>query len=691
MFRKNMLENKDRIIESDSDLDAESSVSLNSRYASPLVSISPNEVLEYDVDYKERLNNTLDEKISKIKTNDERHQEFIDSIPFTKRRSSVTSAIKNKDVSIGNIVEDFKQDVIEYRPNDNPIEKELSEYQHSIFIKHKKYHKENGISAILARPDETKSVNLQKGILLLHGHCGHKNYINLPIIDDLLHKKGYYILRVDFRGLGSSEENRNEEEGRSLQQDVEDIETCYLFFRDIVNVKLDTIIAHSRAVVSMFEFHVHCLQNKYMDFIPNLINCSGRFDGIGLKHKIMKNFPNWEKDKGYYTNTFRFGKLQKIFIPIKESLSVIEVDTKTRFKNLDQRCSVLSIYGCKEQVMPLSAATKFDMLFQSRHRLILIDDADHNFYGVIDNDTNNPLKLPLKRGKINYNFLVGKHIEKYVCLDQKVTRFAAFNNTTNCTRFKFYNEEDALKGRQNKVLTYPRWPGPYTISKIKNLRDFGGYTTLNEKLDTKGGIFFKSGTLSEISLEGVLILKNVLRLEKIYVIKERGDENLILPDNYEAIFTPVSIEFIEIEKVEDTEDKCYSKLTDKYFQTFLNMKDAFKKILLYLLSQKRKALVGQENSVLFVSKTGHWKTSLVSMLLFKLLGVDEYTICMEHCLTSWLLKNDDPGRYDLNDFLLMMKVIEKIDKKYGSVEDYALNELGLGKKEIMLLRSKYLV
>ena len=158
-----MIENKDRIIESDSDLDAESSVSLNSRYASPLVSISPNEVLEYDVDYKERLNNTLDEKISKIKTNDERHQEFIDSIPFTKRRSSVTSAIKNKDVSIGNIVEDFKQDVIEYRPNDNPIEKELSEYQHSIFIKHKKYHKENGISAILARPDETKICESSKG------------------------------------------------------------------------------------------------------------------------------------------------------------------------------------------------------------------------------------------------------------------------------------------------------------------------------------------------------------------------------------------------------------------------------------------------------------------------------------------------------------------------------------------------
>ena len=674
-----------------SNSESESPDSLNSRYASPLLSISPNEVLEYDATHIDSINSMLGNKVTKTKTNEERHQEFIESIPFVKRRSSITSAVIKKKPSHANIVEDFKQDLIEFKPNDDPVEKELTDYQHSIFIKHKLYHKGNGISAILSRPNETKSVNLQKGILILHGHCGHKNYINLPIIDDLLHKKGYYILRVDFRGLGNSEENKDPEMGRCLQQDVEDIETCYLFFRDIVNIKLDTIIAHSRAVVSMFEFHVHCLQKMYMDFIPNLINCSGMFDSIGLKHKIMKNFPNWEKDKGYYTNTFRYGKLQKIFIPIKESLSVIEVDTKTRFKNLDQRCSVLSIYGCKEQVMPLSAATKFDMLFQSRHRLMLIDDADHNFYGIVENDTNKPLNLPLKRGKINYNFLVGKHIEKYVCLDQKVSRFAVFNNTTNCTRIKYHNEDAAFKRRQNNVLTYPRWPGPYAISKIKNLRDFGGYTTLNEELDTKGGIFFKSGSLREITLEGVLILKNVLRLERIYVIKEKGDEQYVLPDNYEAIFTPIAIEFIEIDKVEAQTEKSYSNVRDKYFDTFLNMKEGFKRIFKYLLSQKRKALVGQENSVLFVSKTGHWKTSLVSMILLKLLGVDEYTICMEHCLTSWLLKNDDQSKVNMNDFLLMTKLIEKINGEFGSVEDYASNELDLGKDKIMLLRSKYLI
>ncbi|CAI8500961.1 unnamed protein product [Hanseniaspora opuntiae] len=137
--------------------------------------------------------------------------------------------------------------------------------------------------------------------------------------------------------------------------------------------------------------------------------------------------------------------------------------------------------------------------------------------------------------------------------------------------------------------------------------------------------------------------------------------------------------------------KTYDNLTNKYYNVFLNMKDAFKGIFEYLLSQRRRTLVGKENSVLFVSDSGHWKTSLVSMMLLKLLGVDEYTVCMEHCLTRWLLKNSDQKGFEMNDYLLMMKLNERIDKEFGSIEDYAMNELGLSMKDIMLFRSKFLI
>ncbi|CAI8500965.1 unnamed protein product [Hanseniaspora opuntiae] len=77
-----MSRNNSQAIDSDED----SCSSLNSRYASPLLSISPTEALEYDEKHVDSFNNTLDRKITNTKTNDERHQEFIRSIPFQKEK-----------------------------------------------------------------------------------------------------------------------------------------------------------------------------------------------------------------------------------------------------------------------------------------------------------------------------------------------------------------------------------------------------------------------------------------------------------------------------------------------------------------------------------------------------------------------------------------------------------------------------
>ncbi|KAL6928779.1 hypothetical protein ACO0SA_002108 [Hanseniaspora valbyensis] len=672
---------------------------IESGSTSDVSSVDNEEVIEFIYD-DEDARKDFGSPLSKVQTNEERHESFMQTIPFHRRRSSIKSSIQ-KTVPSGKkpdfekqLVEDFKQNDILVTPNLNPVEKSLSKYQHSLFIKHKKYHTGMGISAILSRP-ATDETNLHKGILLLHGHCGHKNYINLPIIDDLLQKDGYYILRVDFRGLGNSEENADLKMGRTLSQDLEDIETCYLFFRDIVNVKLDTIIAHSRAVISMFSFHLF-LQKKYGDFIPNLINCSGRYDNDGLRDKILKKNPNWVQDQGYYASTFRYGSLQKIFIPYEESMSVITVDSK-KFAKIDQRCSILSVYGCKEDVMPLSAATKYDKLFKQRHQLILIDNADHNFFGIVIDDPNNPFNLPTKRGKINYNYLVGKHIEDYLSIDNKIERFATFNNTTNCTRVSSSNNDIMHKGK-HPVLTYPRWPAPSIISKVRNLRDFGGYTTLNEKLDTRGGIFYKSGSLKKISTEGVLLLKNALRLEKIYVIMDKNETEMeLLPNDYDTVFKPLNITILNLN---DCNCSNQVELVDYYYDSFLNMNDIFKEIIEFTAIKKKFTLIGQENGILFVSKKGHIKTSLISLILLKLLGVDDYTICMEHCLTRWannnkkkrVQKNNTDIEYiTTNDSLIMMKLIERINTTFGSIEDYVTNVLEIDFEIIMKLREQYLV
>ncbi|OBA25368.1 hypothetical protein HANVADRAFT_50111 [Hanseniaspora valbyensis NRRL Y-1626] len=126
----------------------------------------------------------------------------------------------------------------------------------------------------------------------------------------------------------------------------------------------------------------------------------------------------------------------------------------------------------------------------------------------------------------------------------------------------------------------------------------------------------------------------------------------------------------------------------------------FKEIIEFTAIKKKLTLIGQENGVLFVSKKGHIKTSLISLILLKLLGVDDYTICMEHCLTRWAnnnkkkriqKNNTDIDYITTNDSLIMMKLIERIDTTFGSIEDYVTNVLEIDFEIIMKLREQYLV
>ncbi|XBW36930.1 hypothetical protein QEN19_002509 [Hanseniaspora menglaensis] len=309
------------------------------------------------------------------------------------------------------LTNDFQLGDILMIPDPNPIEKYLSEIQHPLHLKHRRYHNSKGISVILSCPI-SKEAPLKKGVLLLHGHGGHKNYIYMSKLDELLTQLGYHVLRLDFRGLGNSEDCADVKKGRMLYQDLEDIETCYLFLKDIVQVPLDTVIAHSRGVIPMFKFQM-LLETKYNEFIPNLVNCAGRYENHELKAKIVRENPSWETDKGFWAKTLRFGKIQDVFIPYEESMSIISVDSNS-FANIDKRCKVLSVYGRKDHIVPTTAAKQFEELLEQRHSLIWIDDADHNFYGIVNDDANNPLGLPMKRGKINYNPLVAKKVAEHL-------------------------------------------------------------------------------------------------------------------------------------------------------------------------------------------------------------------------------------------------------------------------------------
>lgn len=293
---------------------------------------------------------------------------------------------------------------------ENPYEgnSDLKETESFVYIKDEKRHKGIGLAGILTRPksssgfsEDEHSVSLPSGnlVLLLHGHQAHKNTIYQPLLAARLSAKGYYVLRIDFRGLGDSEDNYDPALGRTIQQDVQDISTVRDFTssdscKDLLGCRLtlNTIIAHSRGVISMFEFARGC-------YVPRLVNCCGRFESSGLLLKAMKRNPSWEEDGGFYCNTLRFGKWQDIWIPQSETLSASSLDTK-KFAEIDSRTSVLSVYCEKDSVIPITAAAEYSAIFSGRHTLKIIPNSDHNFYGLKDDP--NDMKLPLRKGKVNY-------------------------------------------------------------------------------------------------------------------------------------------------------------------------------------------------------------------------------------------------------------------------------------------------
>ncbi|CAL9737805.1 hypothetical protein MOSE0_M08658 [Monosporozyma servazzii] len=304
---------------------------------------------------------------------------------------------------------------IAYDPNLKPGYIILKEREIFCFIKNERFHKSDGLATIITKP-RTQSThqsgqanNSQNVAILIHGHLSHKNAIYQPLLAEMLSNLGYLVIRFDFRNQGDSEDNRDKSVGRTIFQDLEDLETVIKCvtnkdtkkFTDIFGenkLSLEMIIAHSRGVLPMFSYF-SSLGKKIA--VPTLINCCGRFSSDGLLRRYTKMYPNWEKEKGFWTKTFRYGKYTKHWVPYDEIISAGCFSNK-QFKNISTITNVVHIYGTRDDVIPLKDAEDYHELFKPNSFIYLISGADHNFYGLTDDD--NEFKLPSKRGKVNYSY-----------------------------------------------------------------------------------------------------------------------------------------------------------------------------------------------------------------------------------------------------------------------------------------------
>ncbi|SMN18692.1 similar to Saccharomyces cerevisiae YDL057W Putative protein of unknown function [Maudiozyma saulgeensis] len=286
------------------------------------------------------------------------------------------------------------------------------------------------LAAIIALPlfQNVTEPHIIKVATLIHGHQSHKNAIYQPLLSQTLSSIGYCVVRFDFRGQGDSSCNESKMEGRTISQDVSDLQTISAFINNgnllkLVNNEIskqkpshgssykvvdnEIMVAHSRGVLAMFEY---LLKHKEIE-LPLVVNCCGRFDGSGLLARYTGMKPTWRDEGGLNIPTLRYGKYVNCWIPTAEILSTANIDTQM-FSKINAFTRILLVYGSKDTIVPIEDGEKYRKLFQNRGVSLIIDGADHNFYGQ-PNDSNLQ-NLPFKRGKVNYSVLFVSRLMEFL-------------------------------------------------------------------------------------------------------------------------------------------------------------------------------------------------------------------------------------------------------------------------------------
>ncbi|CUM66157.1 uncharacterized protein PRCAT00003815001 [Priceomyces carsonii] len=531
-----------------------------------------------------------------------------------------------------------------------------------------------GVSGTIAVPHSAELDNpfegghapsTTKAVLLLHGQGGHRNYCyQKHLAHRLASEHGIYSLRIDFRGCGNSGENEDPQKGRTLDQDIEDIQDCAEFLTCgeknplKINFTLSAIISHSRGSVAMFLWALKqdlLLKSKNSSGaigVPSLVNTSCRYRSETVADRYPINDDSFE----FLTATsLRHGKLQAVDIP-KPELQSLALPDLSKLEQLSADTSVLSIYGLNDLIIPIEDSALIANVLnrgKSSHELRLIPNADHNFYGVhqinneLDAEEYNPKKLPLNSKKlVNYNYVVADIIVKYLAPERELERF-------------LYQSETI--GR----LT--RWKN---IDGIANFRDVGGWKITSPRFKentisyVKPNMIFRCASVSNVTPLGLLQLKD-LGIAAVFDLRATNEcEKYGVPKDFEKygikrIHAPVFRE--DLYSPEEIAVR-YANLMTSWF-TYVQVyevilefgTDCFRTVFEYIRDENKPFL--------FHCTAGKDRTGVLAMLILLLLGVDKHTIGKEYELTTVGLK---PNHADMKDEF--MKTLEKIKGNAKSTE-----------------------
>lgn len=568
-------------------------------------------------------------------------------------------------------------------------------------------------------------------VLILHGQSGHRNYCYQRDLAHALGKDlGLYTLRVDFRGCGSSADNDDPYLGRTIDQDIEDIQACaesLVSGENELGIKFSiaSMVGHLRGSTAMLVWALHQLEPQHEGFerpqhwkpiqVESLVNCSSRYD----LPAIAKRFPLFDTEVDSLPQLcLRHGKWQEVVATRHELLTLAMIESE-HFRHISPSIPILSIYGHLDTVLELTDPSEMANTLSrgvGTHTLRILPDADHNFLGVhpieteLDAEEYNPLGLPLNRKKlVNYNGLVVDHILEYLGSEARALRSSEL-----CSN----------------VSTIPRWK---QVDGVSNFRDVGGWPLLNPARElplalphalyyVQPGFAYRCANMSSITSSGLATLHN-LRIKVIFDLRSDGE--------CKSDGIPLDLDLVGVTRVHAPVYANENFLPEAIAMRYSNLMSSwhtFVKVYQDMLKFGVKAfrtvfehIRDHGTSFIVHCSAGKDRTGIIVMLMLLLTGLDKCTIAKEYELTTiglqpdhdkiqkkfvttvgkfklkidnanevlaqgregWTIEEDGFENLISSRYEAMVNTIDQFHADYGNIDNYMKNELGFNEEDLV--------
>lgn len=226
----------------------------------------------------------------------------------------------------------------------------------------------------------------------------------------------------------------------------------------------------------------------------------------------------------------------------------------------------------------------------------------------------------------------------------------------------------------------------FFIEKVENMRDIGGYTVSHHEV-VKSGKIIRSNCITNLSEKEI---EEILNMSFNTVIDLRSDKEIEKKNG--VFFNNDNFRYNHIGLKGDGR---LPDSKDDVLNTYIEMlegKEEIKNIF--------EIFANAENGIIYYCNAGKDRTGVITACLLKLLGVDNQDIIVDYLASATFLKNmikDFASSFEDVDILPMItphyetmeKLLEYIDKEYGSIDGY-LSSCGVSQEKLSKIKEKYI-